>query len=61
MNGPVFSIVTQLRLCQAWGLPWLYLGLAVQGSDRMRYKLDWFPHERRLRGTWARFERPQIR
>ncbi len=61
LSPGIFSIVTQLRLCQAWGLPWLYLGLAVQGSDRMRYKLDWFPHERRLNGAWARFERPQVR
>ncbi|MDQ3033335.1 MAG: arginyltransferase [Myxococcota bacterium] len=53
----VFSILTQIRLCREWGLRWLYLGLAIADSPHMRYKLEWMPHERRIGGAWARFER----
>lgn len=53
----VFSILTQLRLCREWRLRWLYLGLAIEDSPHMRYKLEWLPHERRIDGRWTRFER----
>jgi arginine-tRNA-protein transferase len=53
------SILTQIRLCRQWGLRWLYLGLAIQENRHMRYKLDWYPHERRIDGRWVRFERPR--
>lgn len=52
-----YSILTQLRLCQELGIPWLYLGLAIQHNEHMRYKLSWMPHERRIGGEWQRFER----
>ena len=44
-------------MCQQWGLRWLYLGLAISESPHMKYKLGWLPHERRIDGTWRRFER----
>ena len=55
LSPGVFSILTQLRLCAEWGLRWLYLGLAIEQSEHMRYKLDWYPHERRIDGAWRRF------
>lgn len=58
LSPGVYSIVTQLELCRQWGLRWLYLGLAIEESPRMRYKLGWHPHERRIGGEWRRFERP---
>jgi arginine-tRNA-protein transferase len=53
----VYSILTQIDLCREWGLPWLYLGLAIEDSRHMRYKLDWLPHERRQGGAWVRYSR----
>jgi leucyl-tRNA---protein transferase len=53
----VYSILTQLRLCAEQGMRWLYLGLAIEESPHMRYKLTWLPHERRVAGAWTRFER----
>lgn len=52
----VYSILAQIRLCREWGLRWLYLGLAIEDSPHMRYKLEWLPHERRIDGAWKRFE-----
>jgi arginine-tRNA-protein transferase len=52
-----YSILTQIELCRAWNLRWLYLGLYIAESDRMRYKARFFPHERLLGGRWVRFER----
>jgi arginine-tRNA-protein transferase len=52
-----YSILTQIELCRAWNLRWLYLGLYIAESDRMRYKARFFPHERLLGGRWVRFDR----
>ncbi len=57
LSPGVYSILTQTRLCQRWNLQWLYLGLAIEESPRMRYKLGFHPHERRIGGVWTRFER----
>jgi arginine-tRNA-protein transferase len=57
LSPGVYSILTQIRLCQQWGLRWLYLGLAIGESPHMKYKLGWLPHERRIDGAWRRFER----
>ncbi|AKF09737.1 arginyltransferase [Sandaracinus amylolyticus] len=56
LSPGVYSILTQLRLCQQMSLRWLYLGLAIEQSAHMRYKLAWYPHERRIGGVWTRFE-----
>lgn len=53
-----YSILEQLALCKELGLPWLYLGLAIEESAHMRYKLAFLPHERRIEGAWRRFDRP---
>jgi leucyl-tRNA---protein transferase len=53
-----YSILTQVALARAWGLDWLYLGLAVRENHAMAYKLAFMPHERRIGGAWRRFARP---
>ncbi|MGC4094299.1 MAG: arginyltransferase [Polyangiaceae bacterium] len=53
-----FSILKQLELCREWSLGYLYLGLYIEGSEHMRYKARFLPHERLLDGQWLRFERP---
>ncbi len=52
-----YSILAQIELCHRWNLHWLYLGLYIAESQRMRYKARFFPHERLLDGRWIRFER----
>jgi arginyl-tRNA--protein-N-Asp/Glu arginylyltransferase len=52
-----FSILTQIALARAWGLDWLYLGLAIRENPSMAYKLAFLPHERRIGGAWHRFAR----
>jgi len=52
-----YSILSQLRLARASGLEWVYLGLAIAQNPSMAYKLRFFPHERRIGGTWRRFSR----
>ena len=52
-----YSILTQIALARAWGLDWLYLGLAIRENHAMAYKLAYLPHERRIGGAWRRFAR----
>lgn len=52
-----YMILKQLELARGWGMRWLYLGLAIEKSAAMRYKLGFVPHERRVDGVWRRFER----
>ncbi|MBM4344195.1 MAG: arginyltransferase [Deltaproteobacteria bacterium] len=49
----VFSVMTQVELCKAWGLRWLYLGFYVAGCRAMRYKGRYGPHQRLVDGRWA--------
>lgn len=57
----VFSILTQVELCRAWGLSFMYLGLYIAGSEHMRYKATYLPHERLVDGQWRTFETPDRR
>lgn len=52
-----YSILKQIDLCRAWQLRYVYLGLHIQESDRMRYKTRFLPHERFLNGRWMVFDR----
>lgn len=54
-----YSILKQITLCWQWGLQYLYLGLYVEGCERMAYKSRFFPHERLIGGRWRRFESAQ--
>jgi arginine-tRNA-protein transferase len=50
-----YSILVQLALAKELGLRWVYLGLAIEESPHMRYKLRFVPHERRIDGAWRLF------
>ena len=52
-----FSVLKQIELCKTWGLRYLYLGLYIAESERMRYKARFLPHQRRIDGNWQTFER----
>lgn len=57
LSPGVFSILTQVELCRAWGMSFMYLGLYIEGSEHMRYKGTYLPHERLIDGQWRTFER----
>jgi arginine-tRNA-protein transferase len=52
-----FSVLKQIELCKSWGLRYLYLGLYISDSERMRYKARFLPHQRRIDGVWQTFTR----
>ncbi len=52
-----FSVLKQIELCKTWGLRYLYLGLYIAESERMRYKALFLPHQRRIDGSWRTFDR----
>ena len=51
-----FSVLKQIEACREWGIKYLYLGFYVAGNAHMKYKANYLPHERRIDGTWQRFE-----
>jgi arginyl-tRNA--protein-N-Asp/Glu arginylyltransferase len=57
LSPGVFSILTQVELCRAWGMPLMYLGLYIRESEHMRYKGTYLPHERLIDGQWRAFAR----
>ncbi len=48
----VFSVAKEIALCEEWGLDWYYLGLWVGECASLRYKSQYFPHERLRGGVW---------
>jgi arginine-tRNA-protein transferase len=48
----IFSILTQLDLCQKMGSPYLYLGYQIDDCQKMNYKNRYFPFERFIDGEW---------
>ena len=52
-----YSILKQLALCRDRGIEHLYLGLYIAENPHMAYKGRFVPHERRVAGTWRRFDR----
>ena len=57
LSPGVFSVLTQLDLCRARGLRYLYLGLYIAESPHMNYKARYLPHERLIEGKWRRFKK----
>lgn len=51
-----YIILDQIRLAQSLGLPYVYLGYWVDGSDKMAYKARFRPQERLLPHGWIRVE-----
>ncbi|MBY6014937.1 arginyltransferase [Qipengyuania gaetbuli] len=49
-----FIILDHIRRAAAQGLPYVYLGYWVEGSERMQYKVRYRPLERLTRGGWER-------
>lgn len=49
-----FIILDHIRQAQQLGLPYVYLGYWVEGSDRMQYKVRYRPLEKLGRDGWQR-------
>ncbi len=49
-----YIILDHIRRAQQMGLPYVYLGYWVNGSDRMQYKIRFRPMERLSREGWQR-------
>ncbi len=49
-----YIILDHIRRAAEQGLPYVYLGYWVEGSDRMRYKIRYRPIERLSRDGWRR-------
>lgn len=54
-----YIIVDHVLRAQKAGLPYVYLGYWVEGSERMGYKTRYHPIERLGRAGWERFEPQQ--
>ncbi len=53
-----YIIVDHVLRAQKAGLPYVYLGYWVEGSDRMSYKVRYQPIEKLGRAGWERFDPP---
>ncbi len=51
-----YIIIDHVLRAQRAGLPYVYLGYWVEGSERMGYKIRYRPIERLGRSGWERFE-----
>ena len=51
-----YMILDLLKYTQERGLPWLYLGYFVSGSQKMMYKSRFRPAEIYLNGFWQPYE-----
>ncbi|MGB3738121.1 MAG: arginyltransferase [Pontixanthobacter sp.] len=54
-----YIILDHIKRAAAQGLPYVYLGYWVHGSDRMRYKIRYRPLERLTRDGWRRMSRAE--
>ena len=54
-----YIILDHIRRAAAEGLPYVYLGYWVDGSERMQYKIRYRPLERLTRDGWRRIERAE--
>lgn len=54
----VYSVLWELEHCRSLGMRWYYLGLWVADCAALRYKTNYLPHERLIRGRWVRFVDP---
>jgi arginine-tRNA-protein transferase len=52
-----YAILKQWQYCLTQRMSHLYLGLYVEESRHLTYKAGFLPHERRIDGTWQRFEK----
>lgn len=47
-----FNILWQIEQAKRMDLPFAYLGYWIQNSQKMRYKADFHPHQRLIKGEW---------
>ena len=52
-----FAILDHVRQAEQVGLPFVYLGYWVQGSEKMNYKAEFRPMEALRPLGWMRLER----
>ncbi len=55
LSPGTFSVLKQIEQCQEWGLQYLYLGYFVAENEHMRYKSNYYPHQRLIDGHWEGF------
>lgn len=55
LNPGTYAILQQIRLAQALGFRWLYLGLMVSANSHLQYKANYRPHQRLINGSWELF------
>ena len=51
-----FMILDHVAKARSMGLPYVYLGYWVEGSEKMAYKSRFLPQERLMPGGWERVE-----
>ena len=54
----VYSVLRELSWCAERGLAHYYLGLWAGSCPGLAYKAGYFPHQRRIAGTWVEFPAP---
>src|SRR3546814_15347359 len=54
-----FIIMDHILRAAKAGLPYVYLGYWVEGSQRMQYKIRHRPLARQSRNGWARFDQQE--
>jgi arginine-tRNA-protein transferase len=55
-----YIIIDHILRAKAAGLPYVYLGYWVEGSQRMAYKVRYKPLEKLGRDGWSRFEPAEL-
>lgn len=50
-----YNVIWQIEQAKTLNLPYAYLGYWIQASGKMRYKEDFYPHQRLIHGEWQNF------
>lgn len=51
-----YNVMWQIEQAKKLALPYAYLGYWINDSPKMRYKADFYPHQRLLEGEWVNFD-----
>jgi arginine-tRNA-protein transferase len=54
-----YIILETIDYAQAVGLPYVYLGYWVKGSQKMDYKVNFMPQDHLINGEWVRVEKAE--